>query len=610
MPGVLETITFLVISAQAGALGAGLAAVGFSFTGLVGIGLEVGASYLSSLIFKPQAPRPEDVQTSVKNATAWRQRHYGRVKTSGPWVFADSYAGHFYKVLALGTGELDEIEEFWCDDTLVGIDVDGWATTYPYKPPGYPSFLRIRYRLGLATETYYDELEDIFPEWDSDHRGDGISSLFITQRPVNAEFISFQFPQLTQTNYRVVARGSKIYDQITATTIWTDNAAAVIRDYMTHPDGMGLPIAMFTTTQATAGWLAAANRAAELVDLKAGGTEARYRLWGTYYFNERPADVLGRMLASCDGRIVPTADGGITLDIGTWVEPTVVIDHEMIGDFQIRRGRDIRTTANTVSATYTSPNHDYQSIDADKWIDEDDVSLRGEIPLDTSFIMSPSHSQCRRLMKLAAYRAKPNWLGTVQCNLAGLAAFGERFIRLTYAPFEIDEVMEVKDFRFNISDGGILTSVTIEFQSMPEAAYEWDPDTEEGTEPINEDIDVDHTIPVPTNFAGTIVVTTTGAGTTRYALLTFDNSATDSLNPFIEGRAVGDTNWRAIPVALDATSATSFPLDDLVEYEFRARNVSATGRSSEWTDVITLPTIPALDFSLTGNSQYLPLVLV
>ena len=610
MPGVLETITFLVISAQAGALGAGLAAVGFSFTGLVGIGLSIGASYLSSLIFKPQAPRPEDVQTSVKNATAWRQRHYGRVKASGPWVFADSYAGHFYKVLAIGTGELDEIEEFWCDDTLVGIDVDEWATTYPYKPPGYPSFLRIRYRLGLATETYYDELEDIFPEWDSDHRGDGISSLFITQRPVNAEFISFQFPQLTQTNYRVVARGSKIYDPITATTIWTDNAAAVIRDYMTHADGMGLPLSLFTTTQATAGWLAAANRAAELVDLKAGGTEARYRLWGTYNFNERPADVLGRMLVSCDGRIIPTADGGITLDIGTWAEPTVVIDTEIIGDFQIRRGRDIRTTANTVSATYMSPNHDYQTIDADRWIDDADVALRGEIVTDTSFIMTPSHAQCRRLMKLAAYRAKPNWLGTVQCNLAGLAAFGERFVRLTYAPFGIDEVMEVKDFRFNISDGGILTSVTIEFQSMPEAAYEWDPDTEEGTEPINEDIDVDHTIPVPTNFAGTIVVTTTGAGTTRYALLTFDNSATDSLNPFIEGRAVGDTNWRAIPVALDATSATSFPLDDLVEYEFRARNVSATGRSSEWTDVITLPTIPALDFSLTGNSQYLPLVLV
>lgn len=610
MPGVLETITFLVISAQAGALGAGLAAVGglFSFTGLAGIGLSIGGTYLSSLVFKAQQPRAEDVQTSIKNSIAWRQRLYGRGKLSGPWNFADSYQGSFYKVIALCTGRLDAIEEYWCDDTLVGVDGNGDATTYPYKPPGYPPFLRILTRLGLPTETHYSELEDIFPEWDEDHRGDGVASLFATQRPVNSEFISFQFPQLTQTNYRVVARGAIIFNPINGLTQWTDNASAVIRDYMTHQDGARLPTSLFTTPQATAGWLAAANRAAELVDLKAGGTEARYRLWGTYNFNERPADVLRRMLDSSDSRIIPTADGGVTLDIGTWGEPTVVIDQEMIGDFEFKRGRDIRTTANTISATFTSPNHDYQTPDADRWIDEDDVSLRGEIVLDTSFNMSPSHAQCRRLMKLAAYRAKPNWIGTVQCNLAGLAAFGERFIRLTYAPFGIDEVVEVKDFRFNISDGGILTSVTIEFQSMPEEAYEWDPDTEEGTEPINEAIDIDRTIPVPTNFAGTIVVTTTGSGTTRYALLTFDNSGTDSLNPYLEGRAVGETSWRAIPVALDATSATSFPLDDLVEYEFRIRNVSATGRTSEWSGTLTLPTIPGLDFSLTGNSQYLPAI--
>lgn len=601
-----QALAFLVIAAQAGALGTGLAAVGAAFLpGIIGIGISLGASYLSSIIFKPQQPKPEDVQTSVKNATAPRVRHYGRVKFSGPWVFADSYQGHFYKVIALGTGELDGIEEFWCDNTLVGLDVDGWATTYPYKPPGYPSFLRIRHRLGLATETYYDELEDVFVEWDNTHRGDGISSLFITQRPVNQEFISFQFPQLTQTNYRVVARTSKIYNPITATTEWTDNGAAVIRDYMTHLDGMRLPTSLFTTTNGTAGWLAAANKAALAIPLKAGGTEPQYRLWGSYGLNERPADVLARMLASTDGVLFPTPDGGYTLDIG-YTAPTVTIDEDVICGFELSRGRDILSTANVIRATYMSPNHDYQSIDADQWIDDADVAIRGEIVNDTSFIMSPSHGQCRRLMKLAAHRANPSWIVSFQCNLLALAAYGHRFILVNYPLFGIsNEVMEVKDFRFNISEDGILTGVSIEAQSMPATAYDWDAATEEGTEPINEEIDIDRTIPVPTNFAGTIVTTTTGAGTTRYALLTFDNSTTDNLNPYLEGRAVGETSWRAIPVGLDATSAVSFPLDDLVEYEFRARNVSSTGRTSEWTDTITLPTVPSLDFSLTGNSQYL-----
>lgn len=607
MPGVLEAITFLVIAAQAGALGAGLAALGFSFTGLIGVGLSIGASYLSALIFRPQAPRPEDVQQSVKNPVAQRVRHYGRVKVSGPWVFGEAKGGNFHKVMALGTGELDAFEEYWIDDTQVTLDVNGFVQTAPWFNVGDP-VCRILTRRGEAIEQWYPELENQFPEYDEDHRGDGVSSAYARQESLPPEQIYNNFPNLTQTSYRFVVRGSKIYNPITGTTAWTDNAAAVIRDYMTHPDGMGLPASMFTTTQATAGWLAAANRAAELVDLKAGGTEARYRIWGSYYFNERPADVLGRMLLSCDGRIVPTADGGITLDIGTWAEPTVIIDDELIAGFEIQRGRDILTTANIVAATYMSPNHDYQTIDADRWIDEDDVSLRGEIVTDTSFIMTPSHAQCRRLMKLAAYRAKPNWLGSVQCNLGALAAFGERFIRLTYAPFGINEVMEVKDFRFNISDGGILSSVTIEFQSMPQEAYNWDPETEEGTEPINEDTDVDTTVPVPTNFAAAIVETTSGFTTTYYAEITFDLPPYDSLTTQVNGRRVGDADWIPIPVATGAASTQSFALLEPFEYEFRARHLAALGTPSEWTDTLTLPASPRLNFALTGNSQYLPLI--
>lgn len=178
---------------------------------------------------------------------------------------------------------------------------------------------------------------------------------------------------------------------------------------------MRLPASIIGTPLAQAGWVAAFNRAAQAIALAAGGTEPRYRLWGSYQLNERPADVLGRMLQSCDGRLVPTPDGGLTLDIGTWAEPTVVLGPDAITGFsELGRGRDVLTTANTIRATYLEPNQDYQAADADPWADEDDVSERGEISSDLQFHMSPSHSQTRRLMKLAYYRANRNIVSTAR----------------------------------------------------------------------------------------------------------------------------------------------------------------------------------------------------
>ncbi|MER8637653.1 fibronectin type III domain-containing protein [Mesorhizobium sp. M1365] len=601
----LEGLVFLALASNAVTFGlAGSAAVISAIAGAVGIGISVGLSYLSSVIFAPKQPKPEDVQASIKNPTAARTRHYGRVKASGPWVFGESSRGNLHKVIAIGTGELDAIEEIWVDDNVVTPDVDGVVNDEPYKHD-----LRILTRIGSDAQTSYAELTAVFPEWTSAHTGNGISSLYARQSGVAAEYLSKVFPNAAQTLYRIVARASKVFLPSTGLTAWSDNAATIIRDYMTHSDGMRLPVSLMTTTQATAGWLAAYNRCADLIPRKAGGTESRWRLWGSYNFSERPADVLGRMLACSDSRIVPTPDGGVTLDVGTWVEPTVTIDEDAIVGFsELSRGLDILTTANVITATYLSPTHDYQATDADRWIDDEDVALRGEIVSDLTFNMAPSHGQARRHMKLAAYRAKPNWVGSFQCNLRGLAAFGERFIRITYPLFAIDEVFEVTDFRFDLGEGGILTTVTLQVQSMPSEAYDWDAATEEGEEPISEDTVVDDTIPLPTGLVVVATPQTVGGVTGNYASLTFDASPTAALIIEAHGRLVSDVAWTTIAVEPGATAATGFIISDTGEYEFQLRFVTQTGRVGDWTESYTLTATPGMNFSITSNSQYLAII--
>lgn len=584
------TITLLATFAAA-YIGGGAfvaTAVFYGVSAAIYAGISIGLTAISRALLNPaqqQTRRPEDVQSSIRQPAQARSRHYGRVKISGPWVFGDSAYGYFYKVLALGQGPIDSIEEYWIDDEQVTLDGPSGIVTSGSKA----GYAQIGTRLGGAAETYYSGLSATFPEWTSAHRGDGVASLLAVQYPVASENLFEVFSNGINTSYRVVVKGAQILNPVAGTTGWNDNAAAIILDYMKHADGMRLPESIFETTLAQAGWEAAYLRAAEAVPLKAGGTAPRYRLWGSYLLNERPAEVLGRMMQSCDARLYPTADGGLTLDIGDWYEPTVILDEDAIVGFsEVSRGRDVLSSANTITATYLGVDQDYQTADADPWADDVDIAARGEISVDTSFIMAPSHSQCRRLMKLTAYRANPTWVGTFQCNMRGLAALGERFIRITYPQFDIDEVCEVQDFRFLVGEGGLLQGAQIQVISLPSEAYDWVAADEEGDAPARTETVVDRTIPDPENFSVAIRRKTIAGTQVPFAVLTFDAPPVLSLKVEAQGRRTADAQWIPIGVQSGAIEAESFALSDGEEYSFQVRHVTASHRQGDWTDIVAI----------------------
>lgn len=598
------TITAALVS-----IGIGTATATAIATAAVNLALSAGLSFLATALFGPsgaaaRAPKPEDVQQSVRQPAQPRTRSVGRVKLSGPWVFAESKDGDFHKVIALGLGPFDAIEEFWIDDTQVTIGENDVASGGKFSEMASGKRPRIQFRLGAASETYYSTLGGFFSEWTSAHKGNGVASLYARQRALPQSKYLDVYPNGISTVYRVVARAAKLTPIGGGTPAWDDNAAAVIYDYLIHPEGLRLPTEVVNTTAALAGWAAAYERADEDVTLKAGGSEKRYRLWGTYTLEERPADVLKRMLAACDGRLKPTPDMGLTLDIGDWSEPSVTLDESAITGFSdLRRGRNVLDTANTIRATFTSPELDYTTADADAWTDAEDVTARGEIVKDVPFTMSPSHAQTRRLMKLTAFRANPEWVSQVHCNLKALAAFGERFVRISLASLGIDAVFEVNDFRFEIGDGDTLTGVTLDVQAMPEAAYQWDAATEEGTAPVADEVSVTRDIPVPTDDGLTFDVTierrTVQGVKVPVAVAEFSAPPSDALRIEFEYRKSASiflafTTREIVPEG--ETTIESGVLEEGVEYQFRARYVTGAGATpGEWTDPILITPVADTD---------------
>lgn len=564
---IVPVLAGVLVSAGVGAVTAGIVA------NVAIIAVGIGLSLLVSTIFKPAQPKPSDGQTNIRQATAPRFRSYGRVKVGGVLMFANTKAGVLDRVFAMGSGEIDAVEEHWIDDQLVSLAGSAVGGKYSGKA-------LLEYRLGTDAPATYAGLIAAWPTlWTADHLGKGIPSAWFEQFQVKAEQMGDLWPNLANTQYRQVQRGAKvrlISGGAFAAEAWSDNAAAIIIDYITHPDGLGLDDSWILNEAAS--WEQAIADCAENVDLAAGGTVARYSIWNTYRFDERPADVLGRLMQACDAAIFPTPGQGLSIKVGKWEAPTVTIDDDAVLSFtEVGRGRDILSTANMVRARYTSPDHDYQETDAQPWTDDDDIAARGEFSTDLDLFAVWNHSQARRLMKVAAHRANPTWVGTLTCNLRALPAMGERFIDVQLTELGIDETFEILSMQMMIDSGTILKGVQLQVQSLSEAAYDWDEVEEEGVGPAEPDIIVgDNELPMPTGFGVGIA----GDG----AVLAWDTPPEDYIVVDAQYKRTADAAWIAIPVADGATAAVVGPLVDDEEYEFQIRHRSTpTERVTDWT---------------------------
>lgn len=585
-----------VIASAFVSIGIGAATAGI-LAQVVVIAVGLGITMLAQALFssKPTQPKPSDGQTILRQSTAPRTRAYGRVKVGGTLMFANTQRGAYGRVIAMGSGEIDAVEEHWIDDhlcTLSGTTV----TSPPFVPHGeHHAF--IDFRLGTDSPAPYSDLIAAYPSlWTTAHLGKGIPSAFLVLHQAKSEDMGDIFPQYGSTGYRQVQRGAKVpnlFGGVLTTPEWSDNAARIILDYLTHPDGLRLDPSWITN--ADADWGTAIATCDEPIALAEGGYESRYRIWNTYRFDERPADVLARFLAACDGTIFPTPGGGLAIKVGKWTTPTVTIDDDAILGFsEFGRGRDVLTTANTIRARYTSPDHDYLETDADPWVDEADVAERGEFAVDFDLFAVPSHTQTRRLMKIAAARANPDWVGVLQCNLRALPVMGERYINVIISELGINETFEVLNVQLTIEQGTILNGVRVQIASLSAAAYDWTAlarTGEEGTPPSVPPLIVpENTIPVPTGIS----VVAEGA----MVAVSWAPPPATYLQGEVRYKQTALTYWLSAPVAADALVTHVGPLEFGTEYEFQVRYRSdSSTRVSDWSPshlvmIAGAPTVP------------------
>ncbi|MFZ2872242.1 hypothetical protein [Zavarzinia sp.] len=596
--GIILQVAMIVVALATGQ---------YYLAGALAVGL---AGTLLTPTPKVDIPKPADGKILNTQPLPPRIFGYGMARLAGPVNLKETASRNLYLNVLLHEGRVDGFGDIYLHDEVVTIGTDGMGRPNAVMEPlhfqeysdnigGVFSFINISLRYGLVPEVAWPEAVAALDYWTEAHRGDGIAQLSMIVYRQSAERFQRTFPYGLPSP-SVVTRMSLVFDprdpgQTRAdpdTWIWSQLTALNLADFLTHSRRMGFDWSR-RIAPALDEWIAAVDVCAEQVPLKAGGTEDRYHFDGFFRMSDRRGDIIRAMLTTMDGWLYMRGDGAIGVEAGKYVEPSFVVPARHIINTQFRHNRRYEDRINEVKASYTSPAHDFDEVQAPAWRDEENISRLGTVrtsPLDLGHVQRLG--QCRRLMKRAMARHKAPLRGVSTLDAYAVALRGKR-----YAKFDFSRrgygilAVEITGFRLSLWPLGAV----VEWVLADPDIDAWDPATEEGDPPPvpeRETADERLTLPPPTigEIASEAYRSSADTVAVRFLVSVVD-AGDDDLAIELRYRELGGLAWRV--EAVEATSRSggfyvhaTAPVSDGQTYEFQARYVNGGGVRGDWSPLV------------------------
>lgn len=593
-------------------------------------------------LLTPGAPKPGTTDAPLKTARPPRVSAYGRSRLYGAYVlyeavpaaqasiFTSGGGDVAVDVYAVHEGKLDGIEAYYLADetvTLSGNTVNA-GSDGRYRDGA----VRLYTTDGSSPGAGFPALESLLPSvWTSNHRGDGVAAIALTATGVKAKTFQETFPSSTVPTPSIVARWQRCPDPAAIDPLnetgwtWTENPVRQLLHYkivregprpVMDEDDAGYPAALAALrlqwwnrkiAPTLQYWIDAAAVCDEAVPLKAGGTEPRYRSLVSHKHTDKHEGVVANFIATFDGWTCPRNDGALIVYAGKYYAPDPVDDligPDHIVSYSWNGGAvDDDIAVNEIVCSYTSAEHDYNSVECDAWRDETDIAARGQILSDAQDISVPSWGQSRRLAKRKIQKMLAADRGTVTTNLAGRHVRGKRYIWLTIAEAGTafyDGPAEITKMSRALQGG-----VTFDWVAADPNVDAWNPASEEG-----EPAAVGTRIPAEALVAPAIsAATVTFDGTGARAELTVDSPDRSDLTWFVHWRILGAGVWGPDEQSSDTDPGVAvvlqtgyLPADEDIEIQVAFQ--AGDGRFSEWsasetvsTDSSALAPAPVTDLS-------------
>lgn len=522
----------------------------------------------------PLTQEARDRKQSIRSSTATRGFVYGRARVSGSLVYVGTTGSSkevLWLVMPFHHGELDAVEEVWLNDLqITDSRFTGKASYTAY--------------LGTSGQTADASLDSASPDWTADHRLRGVGYLVL-----NLTYNSTAFPSGIP-NPSLTIRGRKVYDPRTTLTVWSNNAALCILDYLigtvsistgTEPIGIGASLSEIDVDS----FIAAANVCDENVALAAGGTHKRYTCDGKVSTDTAPSAVLESMLTSCAGSLVYSA-GTYRLFVGAARAASFTLTPDMLrAPLKYRPRASRRVIFNTARGTYIDPNAYYEAADFPPQTDATFVTEDGgeTIPQDFQLAFTQDGIRAQRIARQFLLQQR---LGTAtieaQCNWSALniAVMDTGTCSIDLGP-DMPAKWRVTDWR--LAEGG---GIDLSLQAEDDDAYTWTTGNETtiASSPrpdMTRSTDVPDITGMTVNSASYI----TGGVVFGGLAVDWDEPAGSFVDHYdVQARLNATSDW-TIAATAPATAVTIYGLTVGSNYDVRVRAARSNGVLGNWTTV-------------------------
>lgn len=201
----------------------------------------------------------QDRSFTHKDPAGFRRLVYGECRVGGNIIFIHvngTNNEYLHLVVAMASHEVTSFSNLQLDDEVVTLDGSGAATGR------FGNHLDAHFFLGSPSQTSNAALQANCPEvWTSDHRLRGTAGVYIRLK-YNTNLFPNGIPNIT-----ALCRGKKVFDPRSSLTVWSNNAALILADYLTTEQkdgGMGFDFASEIDIPEL---IASANNCDELVEL-------------------------------------------------------------------------------------------------------------------------------------------------------------------------------------------------------------------------------------------------------------------------------------------------------------------------------------------------------
>lgn len=418
----------------------------------------------------------------------------------------------------------------------------------------------------------------------------------------DAEVYPNGVPEITCT-----IKGKKCFDPRTGTTIYSQNPAICIRDYLTS--GYGLAEASANIDDNLV--IAAANVCDQ--DVEAGID--RYTCKGAFVTSVSPDNILADLLTSMGG-LLWYSQGKWRMKPAYWTPPSLTLtEDDLRSNISVKTRHSRRDNFNVVRGTFRGDSTNWQVTDYPEVpvsgsnpflaIDNGQESV---IDLDLPFTDNPFIA--RRIARIFLERNRQQL--TISASF-GLRAFGLQIgdnVNLTLERFGwVEKTFEVNSWTFGLTEGNDL-QVQMTLREISENVFD---EVDDGSvfELDNTKLADPFLTETPTNLTAIDSGFVNTDGTFVNSIAVSWNAVKDNLVDYyvLEWKRSTATQYNSIDLTTKNYEIPS--VEDGVQYNIRVKSMNAVGVSSDYASITFTPgydtTAPGLptNISAVGGFEYI-----